>query len=136
MATPLQGWITILHCRGLAPPSEEFQIPSQPQRSTPAQPVDPWVTMGAKPKLTIVDFLRLFDLPSVSLTFIRLFDLLNSTGKSVCSTHNVGFIHNFNLFWDRCPLFARDGTASKLPCQGSRMLAGNLQHGLLSTPWD
>ena len=95
--------------------------------------------------------------------FIRLVDLLNSTGKSafisgpiptlgrgisrfsrilslhtwlqsVCSTHNIGFIHNFNLFWNRSPLFARDGLHPS--SQGSRLLAGNLQHGVLFTPWD
>ena len=90
--------------------------------------------------------------------FIGLFDLLNSTGKSafisgpiptlgrgigrfsrilslhtwlqsVWSTHNIGFIHNFNLFWNRSPLFAWDGLHPS--SQGSRMLAGNLQHGVL-----
>lgn len=93
--------------------------------------------------------------------FIHLFDLLNSSGKlafisgpiptlvhgvgcfsqilslhtwlqSACCSHNIGFIHNFDLFWDHPSFFARDGLrTNKL---GSRMLAAIWQYRVLSSP--
>lgn len=95
--------------------------------------------------------------------FLQLFDLLKSTGKiifisgpipklsravgrfsrilslhtwlqSICRTHNLGFIHNFDLFWNRSSFFSRDGVhPNRL---GSRMLAVNMQYIVLHSTHD
>lgn len=51
--------------------------------------------------------------------------------QSTCSTRNIHFIDNFNLFWNRSPLFKNDGL--HLNRHGSRMLAANLQHAIHTT---
>ena len=44
--------------------------------------------------------------------------------KCACRVHNIGFIDNYNLFWNRFSLFRTDGVhPNRL---GSRMLAANL----------
>ncbi len=87
--------------------------------------------------------------------FLDLLDFLNSCGKTVfisgptpivargaerfsrilslhtwlqstCSTRNIKFIDNFNIFWNRSPLFKADGL--HLNRHGSSMLAANLQY--------
>ena len=65
--------------------------------------------------------------------FSRLLSL-HTWLQSACTAHNIGFIDNFNLFWNRSPLFKTDGVhPNRL---GSRMLAANLQHAVQSSPHD
>uniref|UniRef100_A0AAQ6AC87 OSK domain-containing protein n=1 Tax=Amphiprion ocellaris TaxID=80972 RepID=A0AAQ6AC87_AMPOC len=59
---------------------------------------------------------------------------LNSWLLSACRTHNMGFIDNFNLFWNRPSFYRSDGTLpNKL---GSSVLTGNIQHAVQSLPQD
>ncbi|KAM3599332.1 uncharacterized protein V6R79_003943 [Siganus canaliculatus] len=44
------------------------------------------------------------------------------------SSHHVGFINNFDLFWERRHLFGPDGL--HLNRAGARMLSGNLAYGI------
>ena len=50
--------------------------------------------------------------------------------QSACRAHNVGFIDNFNLFWERASYFKSDGIHPNK--KGSLMLAANLQHAVQS----
>uniref|UniRef100_A0A667WYL5 SGNH hydrolase-type esterase domain-containing protein n=1 Tax=Myripristis murdjan TaxID=586833 RepID=A0A667WYL5_9TELE len=92
--------------------------------------------------------------------FIRLVNLLTSSGKtafisgpiptlgrgagrfsrilslhtwlqSVCTEHKITYIHNFDLFWERSSMFARDGL--HLNTLGNRMLVANIQHAIQHT---
>uniref|UniRef100_A0A3B5ABG5 SGNH hydrolase-type esterase domain-containing protein n=1 Tax=Stegastes partitus TaxID=144197 RepID=A0A3B5ABG5_9TELE len=59
---------------------------------------------------------------------------LNTFLPSACRAHNVGFIDNFNLFWNRSSFFRPDGVhPNKL---GSRILAANLLYTVQSSPRD
>lgn len=60
-------------------------------------------------------------------SFSRILSL-NTWLQSTCSTHNINFIDNFNLFWNRSLLFKADGLHPNR--NGSRMLAANLQHAV------
>lgn len=89
--------------------------------------------------------------------FAQLFNLLNNSGKSafisgplptmgrgdvrysrilylhtwlqsVCAAHNICFIHNFDLFWERPSFFGRDGL--HLSVLGCRILAAKLRHAV------
>lgn len=53
---------------------------------------------------------------------------LNNWLSSVCSSHGVGFIDNFNIFWKRRYLFRRDGL--HLNSDGSRLLSDNFTFAL------
>uniref|UniRef100_A0A8C9XWN1 SGNH hydrolase-type esterase domain-containing protein n=1 Tax=Sander lucioperca TaxID=283035 RepID=A0A8C9XWN1_SANLU len=69
-------------------------------------------------------------LPSLgrgSCLFSRLLSL-NTWLQLTCSIHKIGFIDNFNLFWERGSLFSRDGIHPNT--RGSQMLRGNLHHAL------
>lgn len=47
---------------------------------------------------------------------------------SACRDYDLGFIDNFNLFWNRYSFYKQDGIhPNKL---GSRMLAANFQHAV------
>uniref|UniRef100_A0A8C9ZJ24 SGNH hydrolase-type esterase domain-containing protein n=1 Tax=Sander lucioperca TaxID=283035 RepID=A0A8C9ZJ24_SANLU len=59
--------------------------------------------------------------------FSRLLSL-NTWLQLTCSIHRIGFIDNFNLFWERGSLFSRDGIHPNT--RGSQMLRGNLHHAL------
>ena len=54
--------------------------------------------------------------------------------QSACRTHNVGYIDNFNLFWDRASYFKSDGIHPNK--QGNLMLAANLQHAVQASTCD
>lgn len=54
--------------------------------------------------------------------------------KSMCATHNIVFILNIDLFWQRSCVNRRDNL--HLNMLGSRMLAANLQHAVLSSTCD
>ncbi|KAM3619037.1 uncharacterized protein V6R79_001996 [Siganus canaliculatus] len=60
-------------------------------------------------------------------SFSRLLSL-NTWLSSSCSSHHVGFINNFDLFWERRHLFGPDGI--HLNRAGARMLSGNLAYGI------
>ncbi|KAM3584901.1 uncharacterized protein V6R79_011445 [Siganus canaliculatus] len=60
-------------------------------------------------------------------SFSRLLSL-NTWLSSACSSHHVGFINNFDLFWERRHLFGPDGL--HLNRAGARMLSGNLAYGI------
>uniref|UniRef100_A0A3Q1GLT4 SGNH hydrolase-type esterase domain-containing protein n=1 Tax=Acanthochromis polyacanthus TaxID=80966 RepID=A0A3Q1GLT4_9TELE len=93
--------------------------------------------------------------------FMDLFGLLKSCGKSVfisrpiptlsrgaerfsrllslsvwlwhtCTTHNLNFIHNFNLFWNRPAFYRRDRL--HLSTLGSSVLTDNIHHVVQSIP--
>ena len=53
---------------------------------------------------------------------------LNTWLQSNCRIHNIGFIDNFNLFWNRPSLFFTDGLHPNNP--GSKILAANIQHAI------
>ena len=53
---------------------------------------------------------------------------LNTWLLSTCSTLNINFIDNFNLFWNRSPLFRPDGVHPNQ--HGSRLLTANLLHAV------
>lgn len=55
---------------------------------------------------------------------------LNTWLQSACRAHHIGFIDNFNLFWNRSSLFRTDGVHPNW--MGSRMLAANMQHAVQS----
>lgn len=57
--------------------------------------------------------------------FSRLLSL-NSWLQSACRTHNVNFINNFDLFWQRNNLFAVDGL--HLNFAGARALSSNFSY--------
>ena len=57
--------------------------------------------------------------------FSRLLGL-NTWLQSACRAHNVHFIDNFNLFWQRTELFARDGL--HLNYVGAHTLSSNLSY--------
>uniref|UniRef100_A0A3Q1HT76 SGNH hydrolase-type esterase domain-containing protein n=1 Tax=Anabas testudineus TaxID=64144 RepID=A0A3Q1HT76_ANATE len=54
--------------------------------------------------------------------------------QSACKSQHLGFIDNFNLFWDRPSFFRNDGLHPSR--HGSRMLAANIQHAIQCTPHD
>uniref|UniRef100_A0A7N6AHW4 SGNH hydrolase-type esterase domain-containing protein n=1 Tax=Anabas testudineus TaxID=64144 RepID=A0A7N6AHW4_ANATE len=54
--------------------------------------------------------------------------------QSACMSQHLGFIDNFNLFWDRPSFFRNDGLHPSR--HGSRMLAANIQHAIQCTPHD
>ena len=63
--------------------------------------------------------------------FSRLLSL-NTWLQSTCCTHNLGFIDNFNLFWNRPSVYRSDGVhPNRL---GSSILAANLQHAVQTAP--
>ncbi|KAK0139521.1 hypothetical protein N1851_023601 [Merluccius polli] len=62
-------------------------------------------------------------------SFSRLLSL-NTWLSSVCSSHQVGFVNNFDVFWERRHLFGSDGL--HLNRAGARMLAANLAYGCSS----
>ena len=93
--------------------------------------------------------------------FIQLFNLLQSSGKAVfvsgplptlgrgdvrfsrilylhtwlqsaCAAHNIRFIHNFDMFWERPSFFGRDGL--HLSTLGCRILASKFQHAVRYAP--
>ena len=55
---------------------------------------------------------------------------LNTWLQSACRIHNIGFIDNFNLFWNRPSLIRADGLHPN--SLGSRVLADNIQHAVLT----
>ena len=57
--------------------------------------------------------------------FTRLLNL-NTWLRSACCTHNVNFINNFDLFWQRSNLFAVDGL--HLNFAGARVLSSNFSY--------
>ena len=63
--------------------------------------------------------------------FSRLLSL-HTWLQSTCTAQNVGFIDNFNLFWNRRSLFNNDGVHPNRA--GSQMLSANIQHTVLSYP--
>ena len=65
--------------------------------------------------------------------FSRLLSL-NTWLQFTCSAHNICFIDNFNLFWNR-PAFYRPDGLHPNPL-GSSMLAANMQHFTQSVPLD
>ncbi len=69
--------------------------------------------------------------------FSRLLSL-NTWLSSVCVSHSVAFIDNFNVFWDRRHLFEADGlhlnrTGS---CLLSTSISYGLQHAHSTSPFD
>ena len=62
--------------------------------------------------------------------FSRLLSL-NTWLSSACSTHKVGFIDNFDVFWERRHLFGPDGL--HLNRAGTRVLSANLAYGVQHT---
>ena len=60
-------------------------------------------------------------------SFSRLLSL-NTWLSSACGSHQVGFVNNFDVFWERRHLFGSDGL--HLNRAGARMLAANLEHGV------
>lgn len=62
-----------------------------------------------------------------SESFSRLLSL-HTWLQSVCRTHNVQFIDNFNLFWNRLPFYKPDGLHPNW--RGYRMLADNLKYNV------
>ena len=65
--------------------------------------------------------------------FTRILSL-NTWLQSACNAYNVGFIDNFNLFWNRFSFFRRDGVHPN--SRGSHILAANLQHAVQSSTRD
>ena len=65
--------------------------------------------------------------------FSRLLDL-NTWLQNTCNRHNIGFIDNFNLFWERGSLFSRDGIHPN--ARGSQMLCDNIRHALQTQSYD
>ncbi|KAL7369693.1 hypothetical protein ABVT39_005840 [Epinephelus coioides] len=53
---------------------------------------------------------------------------LNTWLSSACNSHHVGFINNFDVFWERRHLFGPDGL--HLNRAGARMLSANLAYGI------
>ncbi|KAL7399563.1 hypothetical protein ABVT39_026631 [Epinephelus coioides] len=60
-------------------------------------------------------------------SFSRLLSL-NTWLSSACNFHHVGFINNFDVFWERRHLFGPDGL--HLNRAGARMLSANLAYGI------
>uniref|UniRef100_A0A668A9T7 SGNH hydrolase-type esterase domain-containing protein n=1 Tax=Myripristis murdjan TaxID=586833 RepID=A0A668A9T7_9TELE len=60
-------------------------------------------------------------------SFSRLLSL-NTWLSYACNTHHVGFIDNFDVFWERRHLFGPDGL--HLNRSGARMLSANLTYGV------
>lgn len=60
-------------------------------------------------------------------SFSRLLSL-NTWLSSACNSHHVGFVNNFDVFWERRHLFGPDGL--HLNRAGTRMLSANLTHGV------
>ncbi|KAL7376822.1 hypothetical protein ABVT39_016513 [Epinephelus coioides] len=56
---------------------------------------------------------------------------LHTRLQSTCSSHNMDFIDNFNLFWDCADLFSRDGIHPSP--QGNQMLRSNIQYAVQSS---
>ena len=48
--------------------------------------------------------------------------------QSVCSLHNMFYIDNFNLFWERSSFFRKDGIHPTI--LGARKLSGNIFHSV------
>lgn len=63
--------------------------------------------------------------------FSRLLSF-NTWLHSVCPSHNLFFIDNFNLFWERSSFFSRDGIHPSF--QGTRALSANIFHALKTAP--
>uniref|UniRef100_A0A672GPG4 SGNH hydrolase-type esterase domain-containing protein n=1 Tax=Salarias fasciatus TaxID=181472 RepID=A0A672GPG4_SALFA len=63
--------------------------------------------------------------------FSRLLSL-NTWLQHSCSAHNLHFIDNFNLFWNRPALYRQDGLhPSRL---GNSVVSGNIQHAVQTSP--
>uniref|UniRef100_A0A671VZJ8 SGNH hydrolase-type esterase domain-containing protein n=1 Tax=Sparus aurata TaxID=8175 RepID=A0A671VZJ8_SPAAU len=60
-------------------------------------------------------------------SFSRLLRL-NTWLSSACNSHHVGFVNNFDVFWERRHLFGPDRL--HLNRAGTRMLSANLAHGV------
>ncbi|KAL7395892.1 hypothetical protein ABVT39_024928 [Epinephelus coioides] len=56
---------------------------------------------------------------------------LHTRLQSTCSSHNMDFIDNFNLFWDCADLFSRDGIHPSP--RGNQMLRSNIQYAVQSS---
>lgn len=61
-------------------------------------------------------------------SFSRLLSL-HTWLQSECATHNVCYIDNFNLFWERASFYNRDGLHPN--SLGARRLASNIFHALI-----
>ncbi|XP_075968775.1 uncharacterized protein LOC142971920 [Anarhichas minor] len=68
-----------------------------------------------------------------SVRFSRI-RTLNIWLQSACRAHNVGFIDNFNLFWNRRSLYARDGLHPNKA--GAKVLKANIHYTVHSYPHD
>ncbi|KAK0149501.1 hypothetical protein N1851_009772 [Merluccius polli] len=62
----------------------------------------------------------------------RMILYLHTWLQSVCAAHNIHFIHNFDMFWERPSFFGRDGL--HLSMLGCRMLAAKLRHAVSGKP--